>query len=63
VMAYKTQFYDPSSNEPETYISKPGFLKLVNARGVELGQGIGVEYGEGFTVRRVIGVQALTDLR
>jgi bacillithiol biosynthesis deacetylase BshB1 len=63
VMAYKTQFFDPSSQEPETFISKPGFLKLLHARATEFGQGIGVEYGEGFTVRRVMGVESLFDLK
>jgi N-acetylglucosamine malate deacetylase 1 len=63
VMAYKTQFYDASSKEPETYISKPGFLKMIHARATELGQGIGVEYGEGFTVRRVVGVNSVFDLK
>lgn len=63
VMAYKTQFYDPNSKEPETYISKPGFLKLVEARGIEFGQAIGVQYGEGYTVRRVIGTTSLLDLK
>lgn len=63
VMSYKTQFYDPSSKEPETFISKPGFLKMLHARATEFGQGIGVEYGEGFTVRRVMGVETLFDLK
>jgi bacillithiol biosynthesis deacetylase BshB1 len=63
VMAYKTQFHNPASKEPETYISKPGFLKMLHARATEYGQGIGVEYGEGFTVRRVIGVDTLFDLK
>lgn len=63
VMSFKTQFYDPSSKEPETYISKPGFLQMINARGTEFGQAIGVQFGEGFTVRRVVGVNSLFDLR
>ena len=62
-MAYKTQFHNPASEEPETYISKPGFLKLLHARATEYGQAIGAEYGEGFTVRRVIGVNDLFDIR
>jgi bacillithiol biosynthesis deacetylase BshB1 len=63
VLSYKTQFYDPASKEPETFISKPGFLKMLHARATEFGQGIGVEYGEGFTVRRVMGVETLFDLK
>lgn len=60
--AFKSQFYDPQSNEPETYISNPGFMKLIEARGHELGYTIGVKYGEGFTVRRHIGARNLFDL-
>jgi N-acetylglucosamine malate deacetylase 1 len=62
IKAFKTQFFDPGSNEPETYISKPGFLKMIEARGVEFGHAIGVKYGEGFTVRRYPGVKSLFDL-
>jgi len=62
VKAYKSQFYDPSSKEPETYISSEGFMKMIDARGIELGHAIGARYGEGFNVRRSIGVNSLTDL-
>jgi bacillithiol biosynthesis deacetylase BshB1 len=61
-MAYKSQMYDPQSTEPETYISKPGFLKLIEARAVEFGHAIGVKYGEGYTLRRYPGVRNLFDL-
>jgi N-acetylglucosamine malate deacetylase 1 len=63
VKAFASQFFDPASKEPETYISKPGFLKMLEARGVEYGHAIGVEHGEGFTVRRFPGVNNLFDLR
>ena len=63
IKAFTSQFHDPSSNEPETYISKPGFLKMVEARGVEYGHAIGAAYGEGFTTRRFIGVDNLFNLR
>ncbi len=62
IRAFKTQFFDPSSKEPETYISSPAFMAMLEARGVELGHSIGVKYGEGFTVRRVAGVNNLFDL-
>jgi len=61
--AFKSQFYDPNSNEPETFISNPGFLKLIEARGHELGYIIGAKYGEGFTVQRHIGVDNLFQLK
>ncbi|MBI1767126.1 MAG: bacillithiol biosynthesis deacetylase BshB1 [Bacteroidetes bacterium] len=60
--AYKSQFYDPQSKEPETFISNPGFMKLIETRGHELGYTIGARYGEGFTVRRHIGVNDIFDL-
>jgi N-acetylglucosamine malate deacetylase 1 len=60
--AFKSQFFDASSKEPETYISKPGFLKMIESRGIEFGHSIGVTYGEGFTVRRYPGVKSLLDL-
>jgi bacillithiol biosynthesis deacetylase BshB1 len=63
VRAFKTQFYDPSSDEPETFISNPGFMKLLESRGQEFGYSIGAKYGEGFTVRKVIGVDDIFSLR
>ena len=62
VKAYKTQFFDPSSSGPQTYISSPDFLRMVESRAIELGHAIGVKYGEGFTVRRYLGVKSLLDL-
>jgi len=62
IRAFKTQFYDPASTDPDTYISNPGFLKMVESRAQELGYAIGVKYGEGFTVRRFVGVKSLFDI-
>jgi N-acetylglucosamine malate deacetylase 1 len=62
IRAFKSQFFDPHSNEPQTYISNPGFMRMIESRAQELGHSIGVEYGEGFTVRRVPGVKSLFDL-
>lgn len=62
VKAFKTQFFDPNSKEPMTYISTPEFMDLVEARAIELGHAIGVKYGEGFTVRRYPGVNDLFNL-
>jgi bacillithiol biosynthesis deacetylase BshB1 len=63
IRAFRTQFHDPNSKEPDTFISSPAFMKLLESRGHEFGHGIGVKYGEGYTVRRYIGVNSLTDLR
>ncbi len=62
IRAFKSQFFDPSSKEPETYISKPGFLKMLEARAVEMGHAIGVKHGEGFVARRWLGVKSLFDI-
>ena len=51
VLAYKTQFYDPNSKEPETPISSKNFTDSITYRARDLGRLIGVEYAEGFTRR------------
>lgn len=63
IKAFKTQFYDPNSKEPLTYISTDTFLDSIKARALELGKVIGAKYGEGFTAERLIGVQNLFDLK
>lgn len=62
VKAFKTQFHDPNSDEPQTYISSPRFMQMIEARGIHYGHEIGVEFGEGFTVERNIGVTSIFDL-
>lgn len=49
VMAFKSQFYDPVSAEPNTPISGLDFQDFLKARGREMGRLIGVEYAEGYT--------------
>ena len=62
IRAFRSQFYNPNSTSPNTYISSPEFLSFVEARAKELGHAIGVTYGEGFTKERFIGVRNLFDL-
>lgn len=62
IKAYRSQFYDPNSKEPETYISTSNFMRMVESRAIEHGHAIGVNYGEGFILSRVVGVKALSDL-
>lgn len=62
IMAYKSQFYNPKSTEPQTPISGKDFLDSLNGRMAEFGRSIGVFYAEGFTVERTIGVDSLFDL-
>jgi bacillithiol biosynthesis deacetylase BshB1 len=60
--AFKSQFHDPDNDEADTYISSPGFLKMIEARAIDWGYAIGTKYGEGFTTRRYPGVKSLFDL-
>lgn len=62
IRAFSSQFFQPDSREPVTFISTPEFLKMVESRGVDFGHAIGVRYGEGFTVRRTPGVNSLRDI-
>ncbi|MEM9897260.1 MAG: bacillithiol biosynthesis deacetylase BshB1 [Bacteroidota bacterium] len=62
IQAFKSQFFDPDSSEPETYISSQNFIRMLEARAIVWGQKIGVDYAEGFTTKRSIGVKNLFDL-
>ena len=62
ILAYSSQFFDPSSKEPETPISSKNFIDSVNYRARDLGRLIGKEYAEGFTVERFVAVDRLEDL-
>jgi bacillithiol biosynthesis deacetylase BshB1 len=62
IKAYKSQFYNPESNEPETFIAKPEFLDFTYARAVEFGIHASFRYAEGLLTNRYIGIQDLTTL-
>ncbi|MEO6130819.1 MAG: bacillithiol biosynthesis deacetylase BshB1 [Saprospiraceae bacterium] len=49
VMAFKSQFHNPVSEEPYTPISGLDFQEFLKARAREMGRLIGVEFAEGFT--------------
>lgn len=64
VLAYGSQFYNPEwADEPQTYISSPEFIAVVESRAREFGKSIQVRYAEGFTSRKILGVDSLFDLR
>ena len=63
IKAYRSQFFDPNNNEPETLISKKSFLNDVVNRSADLGRLIGVNNAEGFTSKRLIGINNLNDLK
>ena len=62
IQAYGTQFFNPNLDEPSTYLSSQEFSKFLEARAREFGHMIGVEFGEGFTVHRPVGVRDVTEL-
>jgi len=62
VKAYKSQFHDPESNEPETPISSLQFIDSVKYRASDLGRLIGVDYAEGFTSDKTIAIDRLDHL-
>lgn len=62
LMEYKSQFYDPNSNEPSTPIATKNFKDSILYRAQDLGRLINSEYAEGFTVERYLAVNSLGDL-
>jgi len=63
VLAYKTQFFDPNSEEPETPISSKNFTDSITYRARNLGRLVGAEFAEGYTVERYPAVESLFDLK
>lgn len=63
VMAFSSQFFNPKSNNPETPISSKSFIESVKGKQRVFGRDINVDYAEGFTVNRNIGVKDLFDLQ
>ena len=56
-LAYKTQFYDPTSTEPMTPIATKDFLESLTYRAQDLGRLSGVEHAEGFTTEKLIAIK------
>lgn len=56
-LAYKTQFYNPSSTEPMTPIATKNFLDSLTYRAQDLGRISGVEYAEGFTTEKLLALK------
>jgi bacillithiol biosynthesis deacetylase BshB1 len=63
IHAFGSQFFNPNwENEPQTYISSPEFIQVIEARAREFGKVIQVKYAEGFTSRKILGVDNLFNL-
>jgi bacillithiol biosynthesis deacetylase BshB1 len=64
IKAFKSQFHDPNSKEPETVLTAPHFIEHIKNRDSELGYAIGAKYGEGFlSQRKIFGVNNLFDIK
>lgn len=62
IMAFRSQFYDPGNDAPNTPISGKDFLEYMAAKMKVYGRSIQAEYAEGFIVSRTPGVKDLFDL-
>ncbi|MDR2281592.1 MAG: bacillithiol biosynthesis deacetylase BshB1 [Sphingobacterium sp.] len=63
ILAYKTQFNSLTEDDgPQTYISSPDFMEYTKGRAKEFGRNIQVAYAEGFTSRKLLGVQDIFEL-
>lgn len=63
IRAFVSQFYNPKSKDPETFISKPDFLEFIEARAKFFGSQIGTKYGEPFFTEEIIGFDIINYLR
>ncbi len=62
IKAHKSQFYDPTSNEPETILSQKSFFDFLDTRMKYYGSKIGVQYGEPFFSVESVGINNVFDL-
>jgi bacillithiol biosynthesis deacetylase BshB1 len=62
IQCYKSQFHNPHSKEPQTYISAQNFLEQVKYRDALMGKRIGTEYGEGLVSENTPGIADLNAL-
>lgn len=62
VLAYRSQFFDENSKEPETPISSSNFLDSITYRAQDMGRLINTEHAEGYNVERHVAVDSIFDL-
>ena len=62
INCFKSQFYDPKSKEPKSFISSKEFMNFINSRAIEMGHSIGTTYGEGFTSENKLQVSSLNSI-
>ena len=62
IRAFGSQFHDPASTEPQTKLSHPGFLELLEVRSRYYGERIGTRHGEPFFSIAPVGIRSLVDI-
>ncbi|HVI49387.1 MAG TPA: bacillithiol biosynthesis deacetylase BshB1 [Chitinophaga sp.] len=62
IKSFSSQFLAPKDHEPQTYISGSGFFDSVVYRAKMLGKMVGVDYAEGYTSAKMIGIRDFNDL-
>lgn len=62
IKAYASQFYQPGSDEPLTYIATQNFTDQIIYRDALMGKKIGTQYGEGFISVNIPGISSLDQL-
>lgn len=62
IRAYRSQFHDPNSDEPETRLTSSGFLDELETRSRYFGSLIGVAAGEPFYIREALNVDDPVEL-
>ena len=63
VKAFSSQFFDASSDEPETIISSQGFLDSIKYRAANLGRLSRTKYAEGFTTQKLVAIDSLDSIK
>ena len=63
IKAFKSQFHQPDSDEPDTVLSQPGFLESLKSRSLQHGGEIFKEAGEGLLKSRMPGIDDLNDIK
>jgi bacillithiol biosynthesis deacetylase BshB1 len=63
IKCFSSQFFDPNSTEPQTPISGEQFFDFIKGRMMQYGREIGVDYAEGFTAERYVGVEDIVGLK
>lgn len=62
ISAFRSQFYDPNSDEPETPLTGKGFFDLIKGKNSVFGRPASYEYAEGYNVIRTMGTTNLMTL-